>query len=182
MDNWIETFTGKKVNIFKMTKEDVDINDISHALSMTCRFNGHCKDFYSVAEHSVRCLDVLKDSCLHTTHEKLQVLMHDAAEAYIGDIPRPIKQQWPFISELENKIQKVIFEALNIKYSESFYVEEIKKIDDILLATEARDLNLNVDEQWTLKQEPLEKRIISYSQKEAESLFLNSFHTLMSYI
>src|SRR5271156_4912831 len=80
---WIQTFTGKKFYPFNPKPQDIDIRDIAHALSNICRFTGHTKRFYSVAEHS---RNVAK---LVPAHMKLQALLHDASEAYLCDIARP---------------------------------------------------------------------------------------------
>ena len=90
---WCQTFTGRKVDIFHPSPEMVDIEDIAHALSMTCRFGGHCRDFYSVAEHSV-LVEQIGRHALHCTFSRISMLLllHDAAEAYIGDIITPIKR------------------------------------------------------------------------------------------
>ena len=56
---WIQTFTGKKFSPLEPRREDIDILDIAHSRSMQCRFNGHCRQFYSVAEHSVRVARIL---------------------------------------------------------------------------------------------------------------------------
>src|SRR5690349_18842227 len=88
--DWIATFTGKRWFLTDPDPADVDIDDIAHALSMICRFGGHTKQFYSVAEHSVRVANAMEIAgcgalaCLHG-------LIHDAPEAYLGDIVRPLK-------------------------------------------------------------------------------------------
>jgi len=85
--NCIRTFTGKYVNVFEPTLEMICIEDIAHALSMQCRFGGHLPYFYSVAQHSINCSFLVDTPCL-----KLEVLMHDASEAYLLGIPSPIKK------------------------------------------------------------------------------------------
>lgn len=87
MTTWMQTYTGRKFEPMTPTLDQFDIQDIAHALSMICRFGGHTKRFYSVAEHSV-----------HVSHhchpdDALAGLLHDAAEAYVGDLIRPIKHQ-----------------------------------------------------------------------------------------
>ena len=84
----IRTYTGKYINVFDPDPEMIDIEDIAHSLSNTCRWGGHCRKFYSVAQHSVMVVDWLpvSDSKL-----RLAGLMHDATEAYLTDLSKPIK-------------------------------------------------------------------------------------------
>lgn len=89
--SWIQTFTGKKVFPLAMTTDMVDIKDIAHALSLKCRFTGHCRTFYSVAEHSMRVAELVRPEL------KLAALLHDAAEAYLPDFARPIKGEAYFV-------------------------------------------------------------------------------------
>lgn len=84
--NWIKTFTGGKFYVLDPMPDEVHIEDIAHALSNQCRFGGHVKEFYSVAEH---CYNV---SVIAPKHFKLDGLLHDASEAYLVDIPKPIKR------------------------------------------------------------------------------------------
>ena len=108
---WLQTFTGKKIDLINPTREMVDIEDIAHSLSMICRYNGHCRDFYSVAEHSVMVEAMGSQILLRREAERysgrlsappkptseivqqsLALLLHDAAEAYIGDLTTPLKR------------------------------------------------------------------------------------------
>lgn len=85
MKPWIQTFTGKQFWPLTPKAEDVCIEDIAHALAFKCRFGGHCKTFYSVAEHSCRVAEILRPE------HQLIGLLHDAAEAYLPDVAAPIK-------------------------------------------------------------------------------------------
>jgi hypothetical protein len=100
--NWMQTFTGKAFYPYDMRAEDFCIEDIAHALSMLCRYGGHSRRFYSVAEHSWHV------SRLVAPEHALAGLMHDATEAYLVDMPRPIKQGFPQYQEMEAKIWKHI--------------------------------------------------------------------------
>ena len=108
MTNLMQTYSGKVVDLKAPTPDMISIVDIAHALSMTCRFGGHCKKFYSVAEHSV-WVEVAGRSEGYFTNitptcweHCLALLLHDAAEAYIGDIITPVKGLVPDFAHLEN--------------------------------------------------------------------------------
>ncbi len=140
--DWIETYTGKKFWPLDPRPEDVCIEDIAHALSNTCRYNGHCKHFFSVAQHSLNCANYTL-RIYGRNRYALLTLLHDAAEAYVSDIARPIK---PFVlgfQEIEDNCQEVILEALGIAPPTTFVSKEfIKQIDSIMLVTEAKELML----------------------------------------
>jgi len=116
--------------------------DIATALAKTCRYGGHCKKFYSVAEHSVICADVMfeetSDSLL-----ALCALMHDAAEAYVGDLPIGLKRLFPAYKELEHRIQAVISEKYGMPWP---FPPSVKEVDRRVLVTERPQL-LRVPEQ-----------------------------------
>ena len=132
-DTWTQTVTGRKFYPFAPRVEDVDIIDIAHSLSMTCRYNGHTSRFYSVAEHSVlMSYQVSKEAAFYA-------LMHDAPEAYFGDIVRPIKQNMPEVYKIEAELLRVIKERFSIK-SNCRTEHEIKVADDRMIATEKLQL------------------------------------------
>ena len=83
----ILTYTGKWVYPYILNEDDINIRDIAHGLACVCRYSGQCSRFYSVAEHSVYVASLVPDAW------KLAALLHDAPEAYLGDLARPIKQQ-----------------------------------------------------------------------------------------
>lgn len=137
--DWIETYTGKKFWPLDPRPEDVCIEDIAHALSLICRFNGHCKHFYSVAHHSVLCckLASLKG---HGPRIRLLALLHDAAEAYVTDIPRPIKGYIEGYRDIENRVQVTILEALGAGLPTLRERLIVKELDSIMLATEGKQI------------------------------------------
>ena len=167
---YMETSTGRKVNPFNVKEEDIDIRDIAHALSLLCRYGGHCKSFYSVAEHSIRASMIMEEVY------QMATLMHDAAEAYLGDIVRPIKYQLPVFQEIEDKISQVIRTKFNIKW-DSEIAKVIKEADNIIGATEGRDLMYHVED-WGNLPDPLPDIILPVSSPEAETAFLWTFNIL----
>jgi 5'-deoxynucleotidase YfbR-like HD superfamily hydrolase len=145
--DWFHTYTGRKFYVFDPRPEDVDIVDIAHSLSLTCRFNGHTKEFYSVAQHSIHVCNVFnrlaKAEGLEDSNEAhLCALLHDATEAYVGDLIRPIKLGIPEFKRIEESIWKCILERfdLTLEWTRTKTPVLVKKADIILLATERRDL------------------------------------------
>ena len=165
-ENFITTYTGKKFHYLNPSPEEIDIVDIAHALSLSCRFRGHCKWFYSVAEHSVRVAEIV------TPVFQLEALLHDAAEAYIPDIPRPIKAAFG-MEEADKAICAAICSRYHLYEHASDYVHEA---DDIVGTTEARDLMHNTDG-WARIAIPLHDVIHPWHQTLAERIFLDLFYT-----
>lgn len=106
----IRTVSGKYVNVFQPKPETLLIEDIAHALSMLPRFGGHLPVFYSVAEHCIKVSRVVNDE------NKLTALMHDAAEAYLLDLPSPIKKQFPFYNFIEHGLNVTLAEKFGFTY------------------------------------------------------------------
>jgi hypothetical protein len=171
-DYWFTTYTGKKFYPFNPRIEDIDIEDIAHALSLICRFGGHLPEHYSVAQHSVLV------SYLVPIELRLEGLMHDAAEAYIGDVIRPIKKHPVFIqllTSIENNLDLLIRSKFKLfEFSKKgvggFEYSAIKKADSIALLTEKRDLfKVAKDQVWELKSQ------IEYSNLEPHPNFTIPF-------
>jgi len=163
-ENFITTYTGKKFHYLDPQPDEIDITDIAHALSLTCRFSGHCKEFYSVAEHSIRVADAVPMEL------RLQALLHDAAEAYITDIPRPIKVAFGL-----EAAEQPILRCILLKYGLEGINSVIKVVDDILCATEARDLMSNTDD-WLGLPKPLNLTIHPITSQDAERIYLYRFY------
>ena len=100
--SWMQTYTGLKFDPTKPNIEMINVMDIAHALSLQCRFNGHCLYFYSIAEHSVRVSKFLRKK-----KDRLWGLLHDASETYVGDLIRPVKELLPKYNEIEEEVQNL---------------------------------------------------------------------------
>lgn len=130
--SYITTYTGKH---FDPTEPDAalfDVKDIAHALSLTCRGNGHVKTFFSVGQHCVNCA---LEAELRGYSERviLACLLHDASEAYMSDVPRPFKHALPTYVEAEEHLLEMIYEKfLGYKLTEEEQ-KQVKAIDDDLL-------------------------------------------------
>ena len=107
----MNTYTGIKIDPMNMASSDISIQDIAHALSLTCRGGGHVSYFFSVAQHSINCMNEAK---ARGWSERLQLacLLHDASEAYISDIIRPVKAHLSNYLEIESSIMNVILERI----------------------------------------------------------------------
>lgn len=148
---------------------NINIFDIASALSKICRFAGHCKSFYSVAQHSVLVSTILPP------YLKIPGLLHDATEAYLVDIPSPLKSMLNDYKKIEERVEKVIASRFNLSLPMSPLVKEA---DLILLATEQRDLlnKHNMDE-WEITRGVmrLQNVIYPWSSEEAEAAFLETY-------
>jgi uncharacterized protein len=157
LENWFQTYTGKLVCVTDPKPEDVDVVDVAHALSMTCRFGGHCRDFYSVAEHSVhvastdlqstRCGFPTRDHVLHD----LALLLHDSAEAYLGDVVSPLKCNLGGYRELETRWLHAVELKLGLGTLLSEPREYVKQADHRVLSVEVVTLHDRVDPTWWTK-------------------------------
>jgi len=127
----IKTFSGRYVNVFSPDPDDIVIEDIAHGLSMMCRFGGQMPDFYSVAQHS--CM--VADLCWGM--DKLAGLLHDASEAYMLDIPSPIKKGLPDYKRVEKNLMRVIAEKFGFDYP---LPPSVKNADHHMLITEMNGL------------------------------------------
>ena len=112
---WLQTHSGLKVYPLAMKLEDINISDIAWALSNICRFNGHCTTFYSVASHSIIVARIIYNATTDK-HLALWGLLHDASEAYLGDIVRPLKHlpEFGFYREKEVVLQNTILDRFGI--------------------------------------------------------------------
>ena len=170
LGNWLFTFTGKKFYPLDPRGEDVCIGDIAHHLSLICRFNGATTTFYSVAQHCVLVSEHADPA------EHLLALLHDATEAYCGDLIRPIKETLFDYQDLEDAIWcKAIAPAFGLPAT---LPQSIKQLDLRALATERRDLMPKFRREWAAEieqVEPFPEKIIALPPEEAKAAFLESF-------
>lgn len=117
----IRTFSGKYLDVFNPDPEQICIEDIAHALANQCRFSGHTSKFYSVAQHSVMVSRRVPDRF------KLQALMHDASEAYMLDIPTPIKLKLPAYMVAEKNLMHCIADKFKFEWPMRVQVYEADK-------------------------------------------------------
>ena len=191
MSDWIQTYTGKKFYSLDPNPDDIDIKDIAHALSMICRFNGHCSRFYSVAEHSILVASVLKEKYKelsittrqidHVRMLSLAGLLHDASEAYLLDIPTPVKKQLPEYKYAESKLQKLIMQKFGLYPLDTDKITLIKIVDRNIVYNEAEELMPVKDNPWHHEYgPPCDVHILGLLPPAAESWFLRTFERLTS--
>lgn len=161
----IQTYTGLEFDVTRPDPALIRIEDIAHALSCMPRFAGHTRWFYSVAQHSVHV------SQLVPPHLAKAALLHDATEAYILDMPTPVKAMLPVYRVMETGLMMAIARAFDCWYIDLAARDEVKHADMVALATEKRDLMRNAP-WWSVPVEPDEVRIVPLLPQQAEQLFL----------
>jgi len=167
-DTTMQTFTGKLVDLTRFTVEDVRLPDIAHALSCINRFTGHTVAPYSVAQHSVMV------SRLCEPDDAMWGLLHDASEAYLGDVARPLKVMLPEYVSLEKQIQQTIAKAFGLSWP---MPPAIKIADNRALIAEKRAL-MSVEHDWCIEADPVHTPINPYCWQQAKQLFENRFKEL----
>jgi uncharacterized protein len=174
---YLQMVSGRFVNPFDPDPEQLDVDDIARALGNLCRFGGHSRVFYSVAQHSVIVSELVEQRG-GDVEDVFAALMHDASEAYLGDMPHPLKHRSPLgaaFKEAENHLEAVIRARFGIKAD----VPEIKRADRALLATERRVFS---GENWHWPEldgvEPLDLELDPLSPAEATDLFARRYAEL----
>jgi uncharacterized protein len=170
-DAWIQTYSGKRFTPTNPDPKAIVIEDIAHSLSMQCRFSGHVKRFYSVAQHSVLV------SYICNQEDALWGLLHDASEAYLVDVPSPLKRSGQFGAYIvfETQMQLAVCKRFNLPILEP---ASVKKADTLLLATEARDLMSPLRVDWVPPCAPLPFVIEPLGPQEAKNLFMKRYYEL----
>ena len=135
----IMTYTKKMFDPLQPNAELIDIEDIAHALSMLCRANGHFKSFYSVAQHSINCMKEAKARG-YSNRIQLACLLHDASEAYLSDVTRPVKAELPRYKEIEVPLQETIWNKWLGEPLTTQELIQVFQIDDAILAHEFLNL------------------------------------------
>lgn len=165
------TRSGRYFDFADPTPDMICLEDIAWGLANTCRFGGQTFTFYSVAQHSVLVSEIVPSPLAMTA------LLHDAAEAYIGDVVGPLKQLLPDFKAIEARVEAVI--AARFKFTLPF-APEIKAADLRLLRTEQRDLTAGAGDVWssTSDIEPLRNRINALSPRGAYRAFIARYFEL----
>jgi len=172
-NGWIETYTGKAFYLREPDLDSICIEDIAHSFENQCRYNGHVKRFYCVAEHSSILAAYVFNQTQGGKRISRTMLLHDAAEAYIGDLPRPLKRMLPEFVEIERRIFKAIAEKFDIFEELPPY---IKELDSRILVDERKSCMNPSSNVWgTDSLVPLNYAIASLPPDDAEKVFLQVF-------
>lgn len=167
--DWMQTASGRAYWPLDPRASEVCIEDIAHSLSMQCRYAGHCQRFYSVAEHSILVSQLVPPE--HALHG----LLHDAAEAYLVDLPRPVKRHMPEYAEVEESNWLIIAKHFGI---EPEMPATIKDADNAVLLAEQKVLMLPPPMPWSVPGEPADVVIHCLSPEQAGIAFMIRFNEL----
>lgn len=170
--DWFVTATGRQVYVRDPEPDSIAIDDIAHALAYLCRFGGHTREFYSVAQHSVHV------SKLVPAEHQLVGLMHDATEAYLGDVIRPLKRE---LAGAYGDLEARWWAAIATRFALPLVLpEEVHQADVVALATERRDLITHHGRRWLEEEDlvPDPRPIRAWSPDLARWQFLGRFRDL----
>ena len=179
--DWIQTSTGRAYWPLDPRVGDIDINDIAHGLSNMCRFGGQCRNFYSVAEHSVH-VSRWMEHYFQAPKLLLYALLHDSSEAYLVDVPRPIKVHLENYKMIEALNMKVILSAFRIEPSlcPDEFESILHLVDNQVLVAEKNALLLPPPLPWTWAKDikPADVEISCYAPEGAKRMFMYRFNEL----
>ena len=164
MNDYLQTYSGGMMNLTTNDFSELTLEDIAHSLSNQCRYAGHTRHFYSVAQHCLICADNAPAG------QEWNALMHDAVEAVITDIPSPVKARVPPVKDYEISVQSVLMEKFDYRVT-----TDVKLLDIRALATEIRDLMEPSDHQawdWVKEYKPFDATIEFLPQSWAKDEFL----------
>ena len=133
--SYITTFSGLHFDPVEPDEGYIRIEDIAHALSLICRGNGHTRIFYSVAQHSIACAKEAEARGL-PRETVLGALLHDASEAYLSDVTRPVKKGLQYYLEVEDRLQALIWQHFIGRNLTEGEKKEVFEIDDAMLSME----------------------------------------------
>lgn len=169
---WILTQSGQQFDLLRPTASMIKPTDIAHALSRLCRFNGHTRAHYSVAQHSMIVAGLVP------VEHQLVALLHDAPKAYIGDMTRPLKAVMPEYHYIEQLIWLAVCERFDIQIDLPACV---RLADMVALATERRDLMPAHPGEWECMRgvQPMKETIVPFSAESASMMFFSQLMALM---
>lgn len=166
--DWIQTFSGRQFYPMDPRPEEIFIEDIAHSLSLQCRYAGHCLRFYSVAEHSVHLARYV------APHNALAALLHDAGEAYLVDVPRPVKPFLAGYKAAEDQVMSAVCKRFGLPAE---IPAEVHRADNRIIGDERQNM-APCAAKWSGHEYPLGTELEYWSPKVAEFEFLKAFRRL----
>jgi len=171
MKTAIQTASGRYFDFLRPEVRPEHVHEMAHALSMECRFGGHCRVFYSVAQHSVLTARLLPPEL------RLWGLLHDGCEAWLKDIPKPLKMLLKDYPALQERVQRAVADAFGLSWPEP---PEVKAAELRVTATERRDVmpEGHDDDGWAeylAGSAPLDAPIVPWAQSTAKRQFLYAY-------
>ncbi len=172
--DWMQTFTGRQFWPLDPRPDEVEILDIAHALANLCRYGGHCRRFYSVAEHSVLLTRAV------APEYRLLALLHDASEAYLVDLPRPVKLSMPEYKAIEQVVMVAICERFGLALPGLDANRALGRFDRRILLDEQAQNMATPPVAWSATEglDPLGVTLRFWKPDEAEFWFLREFDVL----
>jgi hypothetical protein len=161
--DWIQTALGQQFWPIDPRADEIEPEDVAHALSMLCRFGGHCLRFYSVAEHSVLLARAV------APEHRLWALLHDASEAYLVDIPRPLKPFLVGYREAEDKIMAAVCERFGLAPE---MPAQVTAFDTRILTDERQQNMATAPKPWSTDAEPIGVTLQFWSPEQAKREFM----------
>ncbi|MBE6034701.1 MAG: HD domain-containing protein [Clostridiales bacterium] len=177
--SYVTTYYKRKFNPTRAVEKDITIGDVAHALSLICRANGHLNIFFSVAQHSINCAMEAKERGF-SKKIQLDCLLHDASEAYIGDVITPLKIQLNTYKDYEKALQATVLKALGVGPPKEEDEKIIKEIDSCMLYHEFKLLHGEL----VFKTEPEIHITISETEvphNQIEAQFIQLYRELKKY-
>jgi hypothetical protein len=172
LGDWMQTYGGRQFWPYDALPEDFYVDDIAHALSQICRYGGHTTQFYSVAEHCYLMSMTFEDPRL-----ALEALLHDAPEAYIGDMIRPLKRNMPEYCDIDDRLLGMLFVMHGLSPNMS---QEVKDADNRILLDERDRLLRPPPVPWGIEGlEPLGVRIEPLSPERAKAKWTSRYYELV---
>lgn len=170
---WMQTACGGALPLIGVQARHIDWRDVARGLALTCRFAGQMRDcrVYSVAQHSVLVARALP------VELRPWGLLHDASEAYLVDVPRPVKPFLAGYKEAEEAIERAVAEAFGLVWP---MPAEVKRVDNAILADEAAQIMVSPPRGWCLIEPALGIDIDPWSPQTAKRKFLEAFHEIES--
>lgn len=170
--DWMQTHTGRRFYPLDPRPEEIDPEDIAHALSLLCRYGGHVDRFYSVAEHCV-----LMSQAVAPKHA-LAALLHDATEAYVCDVPRPLKRHLAGYELIEHGVWLAIAICFGLNPELPY---PVKQADNRILLNERAALLSRAETWHSLDDlEPLEVQIEGWKPADAERFYMDRLEELIA--